>query len=219
MGLISRKFVEYPDEKLKRTEINCRRYYTNGGDILFPSVTTVLGALPNPALDAWREALGEELAAEEGRRAAARGTRIHDLYEAYILGKNPTPEMFDVEMFNNMKPYLDKITVVHALEKFLYSRNLKMAGTVDCIGVYKGKLCIIDFKTSKGLKYKDMISSYFIQCTAYSIMFQELYGVVIEDIVILMGNDYNEVQVFEEKRKNWLKPLKEAIKHFHSTVG
>ena len=50
-------------------------------------------------------------------------------------------------MFRSVRPILDEI-VPMALEAPMYSTNLKMAGRVDCVGMWDGKLCIIDFKSS-----------------------------------------------------------------------
>ena len=77
-------------------------------------------------------------------------------------------------LFYQIKPYLDSIDNIHALEDPLSSSLLKMAGRVDCIAEYKGELAIIDFKTSSKTKREEWIDNYFAQETAYAIMFQEL---------------------------------------------
>jgi len=82
-----------------------------------------------------------------------------------------------------------------------------MAGTVDCIGEYEGELSIIDFKTASKLKKEEWIQNYFIQATAYSIMFEELFNIKVPNIVIIIGVDHEQPQIFKKKRKEYIKPL------------
>ena len=65
---------------------------------------------------------------------------------------------------------LNKIDNVYAQEVPLYSKLLKLAGRVDCVAEYKGKLSIIDFKGSTREKRISDIDNYFQQATAYAIM-------------------------------------------------
>jgi genome maintenance exonuclease 1 len=82
-----------------------------------------------------------------------------------------------------------------------------MAGTVDCVAEWKGKLSIIDFKTAKKLKNRDYILNYFCQATAYAIMYEERYNIPVPRIVILISVDNEPPQVFEERRDLFVKQL------------
>ena len=90
-------------------------------------------------------------------------------------------------MFCQIRPYLDKINNIHALEAPLYSKTLKLAGRVDCIGEYEGELAIIDFKTSSKTKREEWIQDYFSQEVAYAIMFQELTGLKVKKLVTIIA--------------------------------
>lgn len=90
----------------------------------------------------------------------------------------------------------------------MFSHGLQVAGTVDCIAEYRGKLHIIDFKTSGRVKTKDDIHSYFMQTAAYSYMFWENTGILITDSLILMGVDDHDALVFQEPILPWLKKFK-----------
>ena len=57
----------------------------------------------------------------------------------------------------------------------LYSSKYKLAGQVDCIGEYNGKLSVIDFKTANKERKEEWIDNYFLQCTAYALMYEELF--------------------------------------------
>jgi len=104
-------------------------------------------------------------------------------------------------------PQLDNINNIHCLESRLYSDYLRLAGTVDCVAEYNGKLAIIDFKSSGKLKKKEYINNYFMQCSAYAIMYEELYSIPISRLVVIIGVEEERPQVFEERRDNWVKDL------------
>ena len=55
----------------------------------------------------------------------------------------------------------------------MYSKKLTLAGQVDCVAEYNGKLSVIDFKASNKFKQEEWVQSYFMQCTAYAIMYEE----------------------------------------------
>jgi genome maintenance exonuclease 1 len=84
---------------------------------------------------------------EESRRVTSRGTKFHSIIESYL--KN---EPVDLEnMFPNfkalfllLKPELDKIDNIRALETPLWSKTLGLAGRTDCIAEYDGKLSITE---------------------------------------------------------------------------
>ncbi|RMH20145.1 MAG: hypothetical protein D6698_04730, partial [Gammaproteobacteria bacterium] len=63
-----------------------RIYVAPDGTIL-PSVTTILGSFPKPALERWRERLGEEEANRQSKYATDIGTFMHDTLEHWIQGK------------------------------------------------------------------------------------------------------------------------------------
>ena len=82
-------------------------------------------------------------------RAARRGTATHNLIENYIKNEPLTEKsVLPLGSFKIMKPYIDQIQNIHCLETVLYSSKYKLAGQVDCIAEYNGKLSVIDFKTA-----------------------------------------------------------------------
>lgn len=189
-----------------------RKYETPTGKA-YPSVTTVLGRLKAQAIQEWRNRVGEEEANKVMTKAARRGTNVHSMCEMYL--KNDYQPMrympADVETFNTMRPYLNKINNIHLLEGRLYSDHLQLAGTVDCIAEYEGKLSVIDFKTSLKPKKREWIDNYFMQESAYAIMYEERTGRPITQLVTIIAVDDHEPQVFVEHRDTWAKPLLTAI--------
>ena len=210
-----KNFIHHDFPVVKRITLpDIRLYETPNGD-RYPSVTTVTGQLNKQHIDAWRKRVGDAVADRISKQAADRGTRIHSYCESFLLGESLEVDMFDHDFWKTMKPVVDKIDNIHALEAMLYSDQLRMAGTVDCIGEYDGLLSVIDFKTSKKPKHREDIEHYFIQATAYSVMFEELFGIAIKDITIIIGVDDAEPQVFQAQRKNYIKKLVE-LRHLHT---
>ena len=76
-------------------------------------------------------------------------------------------DVLPVALFTLLKPELDNINSIRMQEGGLYSDKWEIAGRVDCIAEYKGKLSVIDFKTSTKEKQEQWIENYFIQGSAY----------------------------------------------------
>ena len=75
---------------------------------------------------------------------------MHTLTEHYLKNEElPKVQPISDFLFKISKTELNNINNIHALEDPSYSRQLEVAGTVDCIAEYNGELAIIDFKTSK----------------------------------------------------------------------
>ena len=99
------------------------------------------------------------------KRTNSRGTDMHTLVEKYLYNEElPQVQPLSDILFKLAKPELAKIDNIHSLEGSMYSKQLGIAGTVDCIAEYNGELAIIDFKTSKKPKPRDWIEHYFVQC-------------------------------------------------------
>lgn len=193
-----------------------RRYVTPDGKI-YPSVTTVLGIMSKEKLVEWRAKVGQEFADSYSKQAAERGTRIHEHCENYLLGKQIVLNPFLAEesnMFKNMKTHLDNFQEIHALETRMWSDHLQVAGTVDCIAVIDGVLHIIDFKTSGRYKTREDIPSYFMQCAAYSLMFYERTGVIVNKMRVLITTQDDGVLVYDELVYPWLKKFKDLREEF-----
>ena len=194
---------EYPILKRVTADDGTRVYQTPEGNA-YPSVTTVTGLLNKKSIQEWRAKVGEKTANEISNRAATRGTRVHNLCEDYLNNKQPEIDMFDQSMWESFTPLLDRIDNVHALETPLYSDHLAVAGTVDCIAEFDGKLSVIDFKTSRKPKKLEWIKNYFMQCAAYAVAFEEMTKQPISRLVILMAVDDNDPILFIQNRDDYI---------------
>jgi genome maintenance exonuclease 1 len=192
-----------------------KRYYTTPDGVKLPSVTTVIGAKGKQAILEWRKRVGEEEANKISRKATSRGTNVHTLCERYLNNESLGNIMPDAkEMFLPLKPLLNRINNIHYQECALWSLQLGMAGRVDCIAEFDGVLSVIDFKTSRRPKKAEDIDNYFAQCVAYACMYEELIGVGIDQIVIIMAVEGSEPLLFIEKTEDHLNTLLDYIKFY-----
>jgi len=205
------------DFDLKAETTDSGRLYATPTGEKYKSITTVLGNYNKQAIMEWRERVGAEEANKISSKAANRGTKVHKICEDYINNEIPELKMQMMmpdlkEMFFKIKPIIDeKLGDVYSQEQALYSHQLKIAGRVDLIGMWDGKLSVIDFKTSAKQKEESYIQNYFMQCTAYALMFSELTGMWIDDIVVLIATGEGEAQLFERQIHDYRKPLMEYI--------
>jgi genome maintenance exonuclease 1 len=97
----------------------------------------------------------------------------------------------------------------------MYSPKLTIAGQVDCVAEYNGKLSVIDFKTANKQRLESWIENYFMQTTAYAQMYEETFGKSIEQIVILLASEDGSVQNFIKEKKDYLQPLMKSVDEFY----
>ena len=199
-------FNHVPVEIGKLVQVNARggRYYETPTGAKYPSVTSVTRLHNQESIQAWKDKVGEEEAGKISRRALARGNKIHSLAEKYLLNEGDMSDDFSKADFGQMIPYLNKINNIHCLETQLYSDHLQTAGTVDCIGEYDGKLTVIDFKTSAKLKKREWVKDYFMQCSAYAVMYEERTGTPIERLLLIINVEDEGVQLIDGKRDDYI---------------
>lgn len=181
----------------------------------YPSITTITGHTKSEFFAKWQAIPGNDKILA---LAAKSGEVVHEMVEKYLNGEEYSKEatMMDKLLFYQLKPELANITDIVLQEKSLFSDNARIAGRVDCIGYYNGKLSIIDFKTSKSPKKPDWITNYFEQATGYSIMFEEMTGRRIDNIVILMTCGDGDVVVYERNPKEYVYSLKKTMESYWS---
>ena len=123
-------------------------------------------------------------------------------------------------MFNQTKEITSKLGDIYMLEGSMYSDKLEIAGRVDCVAEFAGKVSVIDFKTSTKHKTPSKIKNYFLQETAYATMFEEMYGVPIERIVTIVAvEETGQSQLFVEEPNNWLEQLQELRAQYKEEYG
>jgi len=193
MTLIIPKYNYSP---ISRESVEGKRLYLCPDGNKVPSVTTILDKTKSAekvaALQNWKKSVGEEKAQQIVTEAANRGTRMHKFLEDYLIdgefrsaGSNPYSKishaMAEQIKINGLR-YVDEFW---GSEVALYYPEL-YAGTTDCLGVWKGKEAILDFKQTNKPKKREWIEDYFHQLAAYATAHNKVYGTNIRTGVILM---------------------------------
>jgi genome maintenance exonuclease 1 len=205
--------------QLERNTIDGVRYYTipEENEILkLVSITSVTSHFNKEIFVKWRKKVGNEEADRVTKAATSRGTDLHTLVENYLYNRDlPTVQPLSEFLFKIAKPSLNKINNIHCLEGALYSKQLGVAGTTDCISEYNNELAVIDFKTSKKPKPRNWIENYFVQAMFYGMAYYEMTGTPIKKLVIIMACEDGECVVYEEyDLKKYMKLVVEYIKKF-----
>jgi genome maintenance exonuclease 1 len=182
---------------LSRTTLEGKRHYCLPNGDKVPSVTTILDrtkpAEAREALAQWKKNVGEERAQQITTEAANRGTRMHSYLESYVLSDDmkPLPSNPYAHPSWFMAAEIILKGLVHVDEFWgsevpVYYSGL-YAGTTDCIGQWKKKPAIIDFKQSNKVKKREWIGDYFIQLAAYAQAHNDTHGTTIDTGAILMA--------------------------------
>ena len=206
-------------EPLKRETIDGVRYYSipDVEELLkLVSITSGTSHFNKQIFLDWRKRVGTETADKITKAATTRGTDMHTLTEYYLKNDDlPTVPPISEFLFKIAKPKLNLINNIYALEGPLYSKQLGIAGTVDCIAEYDGESSIIDFKTSKKPKPREWIEHYFVQAMAYGCMLYEMKNISIKKLVIIMACENGECVIYEETDKTkYIKLLSKYIRKF-----
>jgi len=206
--------IDYPT--LDRETIDGVRYYDTPTGEKLVSITSVISHYNREIFREWRAKVGNEEANRVTKQATSRGTDMHTLAESHLRNLElPSVQPLSEYLFKQAKPDLDKIDKIHAIEQALFSKELGVAGTVDCIAEYEGELAVIDFKTSKKPKPKKWIEHYFVQCAAYACMLYEMTGIMVKKFVIIMSCENGECVVYEEyDKRKYIQLLSKYIREF-----
>ena len=205
--------------KLERTTIDQIRYYDVPDEdqlLKLVSITSVTSHFNKEIFVKWRKRVGVEEADKITKAATSRGTDMHTLVENYLYNRDlPPVQPISDFLFKIAKTELNKIDNIYCLEGALYSKQLGVAGTTDCIAEFDEELAVIDFKTSKKPKPRDWIENYFVQAMFYGMALYEMTGIRVKKLVIIMACENGECVVYEERDlKKYMKLVVEYIKKF-----
>ena len=197
--------VDLDLKPIARETIDGVRYYKIPDEeepLRLVSITSITSHFNKQIFLDWRKRVGNEKADRITKAATTRGTDMHTLTEYYLKNEKlpKVPPISDF-LFKISKKELNRIDKIHSLEGALYSKQLGIAGTVDCIAEHDGELAIIDFKTSKKPKPREWIEHYFVQAMAYGCMLYEMKGISVKKLVIIMACENGECVVYEETDK------------------
>lgn len=205
-------------ERAIRDDSGKYRIYRTPSGVVYPSVTSVIGKTKSDKdrqkLQSWKD--NEPHSDYIVEESIQIGTQTHQLIEDYLDNK-PTTVFCDLlanAHFERLKPFLHKITEIHGIEEKLYSDELKLAGTADAVCMYNGNLSIVDYKTKRSDQKFEYLNDYFLQGTAYCIMWEERTGIAVNQIVILVSSRKGQLQEFIVDPNNYKSELKQRILEF-----
>lgn len=156
-----------------------------------PSVTSILAVLEDPFyIRKWKESAEDPTVVDEiVNNARKRGTYIHlvlaDYYKTKQLNfdssaltqykeKYGLPELDSsvVRFLAGVNKFISTIDVTPmSVEEPIAEEQLGFAGTPDLIGIYEGKISLIDWKTSATANITgDSLERYLMQMAAYAAM-------------------------------------------------
>lgn len=211
--------IRKPLPNLKRKNEDHKRVYYDDEGNRYHSVTNVVGSIDQTGLEEWRKAVGEDVANYVSRKAMNLGTKLHTMVETYLYNKkNSEKSIFAKAHFENIKPLLKSINNIRGLESKICSKDLGLAGTADCIAEYNGVLSIIDFKTSSKQKKEEWILKYFLQTTAYSIMWEEATGEKVDQIVVLITAEDGSREEYIRNKQDYIQELHKVIESFNNAT-
>jgi genome maintenance exonuclease 1 len=199
--IINRKFEYIPLERV--TNPDGTRYYTDPtSGLALPSVTTVLSCTADKeGIKAWEAWVGAEKAAKVKKEATDLGSLMHLNIENFVEGvERPRGNNLMRVLARRMADKIIENGLVHVDEVWgqevgMYLPGL-YAGTTDLVGIHRGDEAIMDHKSAKKLRTRDMIEDYMCQMAAYAVAHNEVYGTNIRKGVIFMVDRQLNYQEF-----------------------
>lgn len=176
---------------LERIDFLDRRVYKRSEGVYYPSVTSILSAMPaDPFFLQWMQEVGKNADIIRDR-AAREGTQVHEGIEKLVKDKQSLEWVDDYgnarynlnvwkmllrfqDFYNTVKP-----TTLES-EMFLYSDTYQYAGTTDYLCQVGDEKWLIDFKTSNHIGL-----SYDLQLAAYAKALEELHGIKVDRCGVL----------------------------------
>ena len=123
------------------------RWYVDEGSIPYVSVTTVLGAMPHPKLVDWWKSCEKGTSESISRRAADKGSDIHEIIEQHYKGIRCTPGKEVI--LNRYLKLVDSLGAKPVLIEELLVHPWGFAGTCDLLMETSAGLEVWDIKTGK----------------------------------------------------------------------
>ena len=132
--------------------------------VKYPRVSTILGVISKPGLEAWRQRVGVEEANRISTEAANHGTALHTILEHIDNGLTPpVPAQFAPSVAAYIDWRTDHVAAVLMVEQIVYHERHRYAGTLDRLYLLNdGRRVVGDFKTGASVDgvYRLQLAAY-----------------------------------------------------------
>jgi genome maintenance exonuclease 1 len=179
--MIDKLTAKYNYLKYNINYINNIKYYSLNQNISLPSVTSILRHINGKVnLNSFNPKITNSMEI---------GDLMHNYLEDYIHGRKNV--YVDSKNFSLAKTLanivIDNIIInfdeIWGSEVSVSYKN-QYAGTIDLIGIFNKKLCIMDYKSSYKKKNMEELEDYFLQCAAYTIAHDWQFNTNVDSIMI-----------------------------------
>lgn len=184
--------------------------YTDENNNEYPSVTTIIHKVlldPDPLL-IWSNIMGFKHKKYEDIMEATSsfGTSLHSVMEHYMKNENGMMDIDPIlalkinKILDNFEDHCKSINLhkedTQMTEKTIISKELGYAGTIDWVGIYREKLTILDYKTSKKCRLPMLI-----QLSAYDKLLQTEMKMTVDQAVILNMREDKIIETIIDRNK------------------
>jgi hypothetical protein len=123
------------------------RLYEQDG-IRGPGVSTAMSCFQPLSLQNWKENTAKEEIQSKGKKGRDFGTAGHALLDQEAKGQEIAPKEELKEWHESWAKVRKEFDITAEYSEVrVFSKKYSYGGTVDRIGMFKGKRCVIDFKT------------------------------------------------------------------------
>lgn len=197
-------FITYKNGKEYSLDYDDKAHSYKVDDVKVPSVTRIIDACFPKNLTDWALNVGGEEYHRVIDEALEIGNDTHQWIEDYInyshlpsFLRKCTDLNEDHHIFKPVKAFLEWVEKYEPkwidAERKIYCDKHKYAGTVDAVAKINGRVCVIDFKTSKKI-YKP----YHLQISAYAQAIRRIDGLRQWPLGIILRLD-KETGLFQQK--------------------
>ena len=192
----------------------------------YPGVTRVLGGTKDmTGLDAWRARVGDEEADRILEESRVIGNSLDAIFNE-SLGVNR--DSFDLEaysgevgykLFKQLQPTIKRIDPIGTQLK-VWNDHLKYMGYLDCLGIYNGKLTLIDCKNSRKEKREEYLEDYWLQTAGYSIALFEMMGMRPSQVMLMVARrDSPFPQIIVRDLKPYVLPFVRRVNQYYQSIS
>lgn len=142
----------------------------------YPRVTWILdeGYPKGYGFQQWLGTKGTEEADRIKNEAAEAGSKIHDGIEQLLRGLTLSWECYSPVEWKKLCTFITwlkdfKPDRIYAIERTLYSKEYRYAGTTDCVLLKDNEIYVVDWKSSKAIH-----NQYWLQVAAYAHAIEEM---------------------------------------------